>query len=236
MQPGRTTNAAWERCPNNDSSSIFVHHFLAHLELKRACNLWSLSAGNRNMNASVSIIMAENVIHVSSSVLWIATAKPRWSRIRRATDRALAATSVAWGPRKENNRGSGFGPEYLPYEMPKQSCLQPQWKVSVRILTLMAELDPHIHFSLMQSPEDVSPECVVSLLQVHLHQLSKVRDPPHSIIHRWVWDRCQCARDAIVDTVPKRKGQVHNHLPLVWLRFGNQANWTRMDSGKVWLP
>ena len=125
MRPGRTTVAAWERCPNNDSSSFFVHDFLAHQELKSACNLWSFSAGNRNSNASVSIIMPKNVMqHVGPSVLCIATGKPRWSSIRSATDRALAATSVAGGPKKENLRGSGFGPEYLPYEVPKQSCPQ----------------------------------------------------------------------------------------------------------------
>ena len=171
MRPVHTIIAAWERCPSNDSSSFFVHDFLAHQELKRAYNLWSLSAGNCNMNASVSIIMPKNVMqHVGPLVLWIATGKPRWSRIRRATDRALAATLVdRGGPRKENHRGSGFGPEYLPYEMPKQSCLQLQRKVSVRILTQMAEFDPHIHFSPMKSPEGVGPEGVVSLLQVHLH-------------------------------------------------------------------
>ena len=40
-------------------------------------------------------------------------------------------------------------------------------------------------FSPMKSPESVGAEGVVSLLQVHLHQLTKVQDPPpHSIIHR----------------------------------------------------
>ena len=42
----------------------------------------------------------------------------------------------------------------------------------------MADLDPHIHFSPMKSPESVGPEGVVSLLQVHLHQLTKGQDLP----------------------------------------------------------
>ena len=56
---------------------------------------------------------------------------------------------------------------------------------SARILAQLADLDPHMHFSPMKSPESVGAESVVSLLQVHLHQLTKVQDlPQHSVIHR----------------------------------------------------
>ena len=44
------------------------------------------------------------------------------------------------------------------------SAIWRRWAVDG--LTQMAELDPHIHFFPMKSPESVGPEGVVSLLQV----------------------------------------------------------------------
>ena len=73
---------------------------------------------------------------------------PVWNT---ATDRGLAATSVArgggGGARNENHSGSGFWSWRTALCNTQAIISAPQWNFSARILAQLAELDPHMHFS-----------------------------------------------------------------------------------------
>ena len=158
---------------------------------------------------------------------------PIWNT---ATDRGLVATSVAGGggggrPRKENHWGSGFG-SWTPALCNTQAIIS---TTAVKIFS--ADLSPNGRaqstYALLSheiarkcwcwrcskpasSPPSPADQGAGSAAAQRHPQMS-MREVP-----TWqAWDRCQLVRDAIADTVPKRKGQVHNHPPLAWLRFGN---------------
>ena len=104
----------------------------------------------------------------------------------------------------------------------------------------MAELDPHIHFSPMKSPDGVDPEGVQEPGgKPASSPPSPAESPYQGAGSAAVSSTDEYETDANVLEMPsltlllKMERTVHNHPPLVRLRFGNQANLTSADSGKV---